>query len=196
MKRFSIICTLWILALSFMLCGAWAQTNQSSSDRHPDDVMTARTSSGISEYKQPGDVLVKMSNQSTNVLTSAPSVISSYRDPAIVVERVETWLATIQNWLTGAVTFLAALLAWWGKRGNDRAATLPVLIRAIENFDSAALKANIKADAEDKGVDDALHEAVRENTSVSPSEPKVNPVLPKALEVPPTPPAPPEFKPI
>lgn len=154
---------LLILSALLICFSAMAQTNIVVRPEGGDlsaDPTVLRLRPGIRFILDANNVLVR----DTNIVTL----------PA--VQGVESWLGTIQNWLTGAAALVAALLGWWGKRGNDRANTLPILIRAIENFDSQLLKDNIKADAKDKGVDVALHDAVRENTSIGHTNPKGDPV--------------------
>lgn len=88
-----------------------------------------------------------------------------------VVERVETWLTTFQNILAGVATAVAAILAVIAKIKTTQASVVPTLIRQIEEHDSDELKAAIKADAIDKGVEGALNKAVREQTTSSTTPP-------------------------
>lgn len=94
-----------------------------------------------------------------------------------VVEHVDTWLTMIQNFLTGAVAVIAALLGVWGKLKSNKATESnvinSVLIQEIEKIATPSGKQNIAGAARDAGVGDSLHEAVKANTPASDTVPVV-----------------------
>lgn len=140
MKRYFPDLLIWLVCLALFLMTAWPATNLSS------------------EYRQPGDVLVRMAND-TNVVVLP------------VVEKVQTWLQVAQNILTGALTVIAALLAVWGKLRSNKATEsgtiASVLIQEIQKVASKEFKDNIADAAREAGVGDALHSKVKDETDSS-----------------------------
>lgn len=144
MKRLICFAVLWICGLGFFLSSAWAQqvvisqpigTNQSS------------------EYRQPGDVLVRMANAPA---TNAPTVP--------LQDKIQVWTDAIQNMLIGAGTIVTAALLLWGRIMQLRASVVPTLVKTVESHGTPELKAAIEQAALRAGVEPALNKAVEANT--------------------------------
>lgn len=147
-KIFTILVPVWMAFSCWLLIESVAQTNPTS------------------EYRQPGDVLVRMAN-STNVESgTALTVIRSDAPP--IQQRVETWLTTAKDWVSGALVIIAALLAWLANANRNKAAEsgtiATVLIKEIQKVATKGFKNDIADAAREAGVSDSLHAAVKENT--------------------------------
>lgn len=154
MKRFTILCAIWVVGLCFLLGAAWAQLAPTPSN------ITALVQS--SEYRQPGDVLLRMAN-STNAVVLP------------VIEKAQTWLGVVNNFLAGALAIVAALLGALAKFKSSKASESgtinSVLIQEIQKVATKDFKDRIASAARDAGVSDALHLKVKEETPSAPLEP-------------------------
>lgn len=78
---------------------------------------------------------------------------------------VSNGLGQIQSIITGLLVILSAVFGMIAKIKSDRASTVDVLIRAIEDFDNHVLKKTVKSAATEAGVEAVLHKAVKAVTS-------------------------------
>lgn len=149
MKLFTIFCVVWIASVCSPLSVALPQVGRITTNAAALFDQTNLSS----EYRQPGDVLLRMANA-----TNAPVVAVPFQD------KIQVWTDALQNILIGAGTIVTSVLLLWGRLMQLRASVVPTLIQTVEAHGTDALKGRIEQAALRAGVEPQLRKAVKEHT--------------------------------